>query len=32
MANTLLFDEEFGGYLPQLEHFFRWSGVKRSRW
>jgi predicted dehydrogenase len=23
LANTLLFDEEFGGYLPQLEHFLQ---------
>ena len=23
MASTLLFDEEFGGYLPQLEHFLQ---------
>lgn len=23
MANTLVFDEEFGGYLPQLEHFLQ---------
>jgi predicted dehydrogenase len=23
LANTLLFDEEFGGYLPQIEHFLQ---------
>ena len=23
LANTLFFDEEFGGYLPQLEHFLQ---------
>jgi predicted dehydrogenase len=23
LANTLLFDEEFGGYVPQLEHFLQ---------
>ena len=23
LANTLLFDEEFGGYSPQLEHFLQ---------
>jgi predicted dehydrogenase len=23
MASTLLFDEEFGGYMPQLEHFLQ---------
>ena len=23
LANTLLLDEEFGGYLPQLEHFLQ---------